>query len=272
MNESIYQADYKKEKLQLWVDNLNLLYVAFTRPKCNLVVWCKEGLSNSVSELLSCAILRTSCKGEDGVYECGEVCPSEAKKDDEDSANKLTIKPESINLQMECLNIPIDFKQSNRSADFIEGEEDMSGKYIRQGQVMHSLFSMIRTPKDVPSAIARLKMEGIIESEAHEAQILKLVKWALKHPQAKEWFTNDWTLYNECAILFHEDGILQTRIPDRVMMKDGKVVVVDFKFGKPNPEYNEQVEKYMELLHDMGYEQVSGYLWYVFYNQVEEIE
>ena len=56
------------------------------------------------------------------------------------------------------------------------------------------------------------------------------------------------------------------------MMKDGKVVVVDFKFGKPNPEYNEQVEKYMELLHDMGYEQVSGYLWYVFYNQVEEIE
>ena len=272
MNESIYQADYKKEKLQLWVDNLNLLYVAFTRPKCNLVVWCKEGQSNSVSELLSCAILRTSCKGEDGVYECGEVCPSEAKKDDEDSANKLTIKPESINLQMECLNIPIDFKQSNRSADFIEGEEDMSGKYIRQGQVMHSLFSMIRTPKDVPSAIARLKMEGIIESEAHEAQILKLVKWALKHPQAKEWFTNDWTLYNECAILFHEDGILQTRIPDRVMMKDGKVVVVDFKFGKPNPEYNEQVEKYMELLHDMGYEQVSGYLWYVFYNQVEEIE
>ena len=38
MNESIYQPDYLKEKLQLWVDSLNLLYVAFTRPKCNLVV------------------------------------------------------------------------------------------------------------------------------------------------------------------------------------------------------------------------------------------
>lgn len=272
MNESIYQEDYKKEKLQLWVDNLNLLYVAFTRPKCNLVVWCKENNKNTVSELLASAIINTPLKGEEGVYQWGEVCPSEVKNKKEESSNKLNIQPESIAIQMECLNIPIKFKQSNRSADFIEGEEDMSGKYIRQGQVMHSLFSMIQTPKDVPSAIARLRMEGIIESEAHERQILKLVNWALNHPKVKEWFSGEWTLYNECAILYRENGELQTRRPDRVMMKDGEVIVVDFKFGKPYPEYNEQVREYMHLLQYMGYTQVSGYLWYVFYNQLEEIK
>lgn len=31
MAESVYHDDYLEEKLQLWVDNLNLLYVAFTR-------------------------------------------------------------------------------------------------------------------------------------------------------------------------------------------------------------------------------------------------
>ena len=272
MNESIYQQDYKKEKLQLWVDNLNLLYVAFTRPKCNLVVWCKENNKNTVSELLASAILNTSLQEEDGVYQWGEVCPTEVKDEKKESSNKLNIQPESIAIQMECLNIPIEFKQSNRSADFIEGEEDMSGKYIRQGQVMHSLFSMIQTPKDVPSAIARLRMEGIIESDAHEKQILKLVNWALNHPKVKEWFSGEWSLYNECAILYRENGELQTRRPDRVMMKDGEVIVVDFKFGKPYPEYNKQVREYMNLLHDMGYTQVSGYLWYVFYNQLEEIK
>ena len=272
MNESIYQQDYKKEKLQLWVDNLNLLYVAFTRPKCNLVVWCKENNKNTVSELLASAILNTSLQGEDGVYQWGEVCPSEVKDEKQESSNKLNIQPESIAIQMECLNIPIEFKQSNRSADFIEGEEDMSGKYIRQGQVMHSLFSMIQTPKDVPSAIARLRMEGIIESDAHERQILKLVNWALNHPKVKEWFSGEWSLYNECAILYRENGELQTRRPDRVMMKDGEVIVVDFKFGKPYPEYNKQVHEYMNLLQKMGYTQVSGYLWYVFYNQLEEIK
>ena len=148
----------------------------------------------------------------------------------------------------------------------------MSGKYIRQGQVMHSLFSMIQTPKDVTSAIARLRMEGIIESDAHERQILKLVYWALKNPKAKEWFSGEWSLYNECTILYREKEKLETKRPDRVMMKDGQVVVVDFKFGKPDPEYNEQVGEYMKLLQKMGYTQVSGYLWYVFYNQLEEIK
>ena len=276
MNESIYQNDYRKEKLQLWVDNLNLLYVAFTRPQCNLVVWCKEKGSNTVSELLSSALVGTSCQTieslENCVYQLGEVCPSKTSSSKKVSTNKLVQTPESIPVKLESLDTPIEFKQSNRSADFIDGEDDMSGKYIRQGQVMHSLFSMIRTPNDVPGAIARLRMEGIIESDKHEQQTLKLVNWALKHPQVKEWFSGKWSLYNECAILYRENGELQTRRPDRVMMKDGEVIVVDFKFGKPYPEYNIQVKEYMDLLHGMGYEQVSGYLWYVFYNQLEKIE
>ena len=276
MNESIYQNDYRKEKLQLWVDNLNLLYVAFTRPQCNLVVWCKEKGSNTVSELLSSALVGTSCQTieslDNCIYQLGEVCPSKTSSSKKVSTNKLVQTPESIPIKLESLDTPIEFKQSNRSADFIDGEDDMSGKYIRQGQVMHSLFSMIRTPNDVPGAIARLRMEGIIESDKHEQQTLKLVNWALKHPQVKEWFSGKWSLYNECAILYRENGELQTRRPDRVMMKDGEVIVVDFKFGKPYPEYNIQVKEYMDLLHDMGYEQVSGYLWYVFYNQLEKIE
>jgi RecB family endonuclease NucS len=56
------------------------------------------------------------------------------------------------------------------------------------------------------------------------------------------------------------------------MRKDDEVVVVDFKFGKPNPEYNEQVERYMKLLREMGYKQVRGYLWYVYRNTLGEIK
>jgi hypothetical protein len=115
-------------------------------------------------------------------------------------------------------------------------------------------------------------MEGIIESDSHEQQIRKLTDWALKHPKVKEWFSGKWELYNECAILSHENGELQTRRPDRVMMKDNEVIVVDFKFGKPYPEYEHQVREYMTLIKNMGYTQVSGYLWYVFYNELEEIK
>lgn len=65
---------------------------------------------------------------------------------------------------------------------------------------------------------------------------------------------------------------MQTRRPDRVMMKDGQVVVVDFKFGKKRPGYNRQVGEYMNLLASMGYKHIRGYLWYVFNNELEEVE
>ena len=274
MNESIYQEEYRKEKLQLWVDSLNMLYVALTRPRKNLVVWCREGQKNTISELMASAIagkLEAESKDEGITYQMGEVCPSEEPTKEKVEVNKLNIKPQSISVRMESIDTNIEFKQSNRSASFIEGEDDGSGKYIRQGEIMHNLFAMVRTPKDVPSAIERLRMEGIIESGAHERQILKLTNWALNHPKVKEWFSGTWELYNECAILYRENGVLQTRRPDRVMMKDGEVIVVDFKFGKPYPEYEAQVREYMDLLEDMGYDHVRGYIWYVFYNELEEI-
>ena len=284
MNESIYHDDYLKEKLQLWVDNLNLLYVAFTRPKNNLIVWCKDGHKNSVSQLLAEAIVGTSCvkqtpdneeesdKPEDYVYQLGTVSPSKKKQNNPNSTNKLMIQPEGLPIHMESLETNIEFKQSNRSADFIKGEEDANGKYIRQGQLLHALFSCIRTKADISQALERLRMEGLIESHTHEEQIRKLTEWALGHPMVKEWFSGKWKLYNECAIIYKENGELKTRRPDRVMMKDDKVIVVDFKFGNPKESHRKQVREYMNLLTEMGYAQIRGYLWYVFNNELEEIK
>ena len=79
-------------------------------------------------------------------------------------------------------------------------------------------------------------------------------------------------MYNECSIIYaSQEGSLQTRRPDRVMMKDGRVIVVDFKFGKKKKAYRLQVKEYMDLLAQMGYAHVEGYLWYVFENELEKI-
>ena len=67
-------------------------------------------------------------------------------------------------------------------------------------------------------------------------------------------------------------GKLVTRRPDRVMMSDEHIIIVDFKFGKPNEEYHAQVAEYMRILQDMyPQHKVEGWLWYVYKNRVEEI-
>ena len=58
MAQSVYHDCYQTEHLQLWVDNLNLLYVAFTRACKNLIVLGKQKQANSVSELLREAVER----------------------------------------------------------------------------------------------------------------------------------------------------------------------------------------------------------------------
>ena len=308
MAESIYRDSFLEERLQLWVDNLNLLYVAFTRASKNLIIWGKAR-SSSISQLLAETIIdsdgipmettiydesfvqdkgRTSSKKKKSqkdseneedttiiaaCYEFGNRCLSEDKHS-ATSSNRLLIEPEAIPIHIESIENEIEFKQSNRSADFIRGEEEenQQEQYIQQGQLLHHLFASIGTADDLEQAINQLSFEGVLESTEQEKQLHKLALWALNNPKAKDWYGGGWELYNECSIIYpDENGSLQTRRPDRVMMKNNEVIVVDFKFGKPHPEYIEQVREYIHLLSSMGYQHITGYLWYVFANKIEEV-
>lgn len=295
MAESYFSDSYREERLQLWVDNLNLLYVAFTRACKNLIVWCKDEKKDTVSRLLRESIdcmkdIKMTCNmaesdeedeedkeenDEPIVYEYGEICISGEKKKS-DSTNRLVAVPEAVNVKIESLETEIDFKQSNRSADFIRGDEDeeenLRSQYIRQGQLLHTLFASIDTRKDLPSAIERLLFEGVIESAEKAEEIRKVAERALSLEEVKDWYSGEWTLYNECSIIYNdEQGKMQTRRPDRVMMKDDEVVVVDFKFGKKKPEYSTQVREYMFLLSEMGYTDIKGYIWYVYSGELENV-
>ena len=166
---------------------------------------------------------------------------------------------------MESMRHDIEFRQSNRSADFIQGieEDESSDRFINRGRMLHTLFSAIETADDIEPAIERLVFEGVIRDQDKEEMTREVAYKAFSLPEIQEWYSGEWTLFNECAIVYKERGVLQTRRPDRVMMKDGQVVVADFKFGKENSKYNKQVKSYMQLLVKMGYKNITGYLWYV---------
>ena len=285
MAQSVYHDCYQTEHLQLWVDNLNLLYVAFTRACKNLIVLGKQKQANSVSELLREAVERLDfmqtpepdpsgeCPEEGDtceIYEFGSLCTEQEGR--KQSANRLKAKPETISMRVESLTPEIEFKQSNKSAEFIRGDEDDKAHYIQQGQLLHSVFASIRRKSDLEQAIGNLRFNGIFETEEQERRTREIAEKALENPVVADWFDGGWELYNECSIIFRdEEGGLQTRRPDRVMKKDGRVVVVDFKFGKKHDAYRQQVREYMELLTRMGHKHVEGYLWYVFADELERI-
>ena len=273
MKESIYQKDYMEEQRQLWVDNLNLLYVAFTRAKNNLFIYAGTGRKQTVSQWIEDAIhlmvtdqdnpINIRSENSPLIYEWGSIMPPPPKKK-LTTTNKLLIEPKAETIRLQSYDSPIEFRQSNQSAEFIRGEKSTTEAYVTEGRLMHQVFSSIRTKDDIDQAIDRLRFEGVIESDAQEKRVRRLTEYALGNPKVQDWYSGRWTLYNECAILYHANGEMQTRRPDRVMIKGDEVVIVDFKFGRRKEEYHLQVDEYRSLL--------KRYLWYIYDNRIEEVK
>ena len=280
MKESDFKDSYNDELQQQWIDNINLLYVAFTRPKANLFIIgkCptkKNGTLDNVSALIYRVLNNQEAKSEenkDFIYSFGTPYFSQDDDDKKTSENPLLAVPIETPVKIENHITHIEFRQSNKSKQFI-GDQDTpeNHDFIQQGLILHSLFSQIQTVKDVEPMLRQFEFDGIIGSNLTQNRISQLVHKALQNPIAKDWFSGDWEVINECSILQNTGVEVETHRPDRVMVKGKHVIVVDFKFGNPDNKYIRQIQGYMNLLSQMGYQKVEGYLWYVYKNHIEPV-
>ena len=283
---TIYEKDYLNEHLQLTVDNLNLLYVAFTRACKNLFVIGKRKAKNCRSAIIEKVLPELELDGmvlegvedeqADIFFSYGTLCVHQEKQ--QQHTENVFLQPSGqLSLEIETFDSKTEFRQSNKSQQFVqanEEEEDQQQGYVKMGSILHHVFSTIRTVADIDVALRQLEQEGILyDDEITAAKVSSMLRKRLESPRVKEWFSDKWTLYNECSILYTDaDGHVCERRPDRVMSDGQRLVVVDFKFGHPRPEYQEQVREYMTLLQQMGHHQVEGYIWYVYSNQIESVK
>ena len=306
MMGTIYEQDYLHEHLQNTVDNLNLLYVAFTRACKSLYVIGRRGGKNTRSALIEqClplivdkleAATLEGLEDEKGILHFAyphsttnishstlptphstiNISHSTFHIPHSTTTNPFLQPSEPINVAVRTFASKVNFQQSNRSRNFVEGDDEdakQRRQYIQTGSVLHEIFSTIRTAADIPDALQRLQFEGVLYDENITTERIKeMLKKRLEHPRVRDWFSNRWTLFNECTILSVEDGQLHERRPDRVMTDGHEWIIVDFKFGAPHPEYHDQVHEYMQLLASMGHQHISGYLWYVYSNRIEEVK
>ena len=291
---SIYEADYEEEHQQNVVDNLNLLYVAFTRASKGLMVIGKRGTKSSRSAIVE-KCLPSVARQLEGAMLSGKDDPQSPllleygsledclnhteKKDDDDDKSKNVFLQEStpLHIALETFSQKTEFRQSNDSRSFAtlpDDDEQQRTEYIRLGSVLHNVFANIRTTDDVDRALQRMELDGILyDRNITRERLESMIRKRFDNKRVAEWYSDRWTLFNECAILDvdPETDVAYERRPDRVMTDGKETVVVDFKFGHPRDDYHNQVRIYMQLLSKMGHEHVRGYLWYVFSNEIVEV-
>lgn len=280
LKNSVFSGDYSNEYGQVMVDNLNILYVAFTRARCNLIVMGQKKKQFGADKIITSSLSDCGAFGlkknddEEIVFENGEIVPH-IESVVRISDNPFEQKSENIMVRMQSFGIRTHFKQSNQSIRFIHSEDEdtdyeVREEYIRTGNLFHQLFSTIRTVDDIDREVEKLLFQGVISDRETAEKIGKMIHKAVSAPPASDWFSGKYKLYNETSILFRNGSSIQSRRPDRVMTDEDKTIVVDFKFGIEKEDYLYQVKEYMDLLRRMGRKNVCGYIWYVYENKIIE--
>ena len=300
MQQSIFSPQYEEEQLQQTVDSYNLLYVACTRPKENLFILKGTGKRkneekdakkkskpattiNTVAQLIA----RAFPMKDDECIEFGQLTAPAAIKTHEPGENEcinpFEAKPHALEVAMHSTPLTVNFRQSNVSKRFVSSNNAPTDSYLDRGLLLHEIFSRMNTTADAPSAIAALASQGLIGDEKQQREVSRIVTRALEHPQAADWFSGKYELFNECSIIYtpgtmpseslcySPDMQPHTLRPDRVMRNGERIIVVDFKFARPTDKHKEQVARYMELLQNMGYSHIEGYVWYGYENRIEKV-
>ena len=289
---TIYEKDYWQEHLQNTVDNMNLLYVAFTRAKKSLTVFGKrdnrqsrsqiiqETLPKIIDDLGQEVFFQDEGKNNHIVFTYGTLEKSEQRqneKAEKSSENIFLTTPKPIEIAIRSYNTKVEFLQSNKSQMFLQNDSDKTTRqegFIKAGNILHQIFSRIHTIDDINIVLNQLKKDGILyHKELSETKIRSMLNKITSNEQIADWFSSKWKVFNECSIITKdENGNLAQYRPDRIMTNQDETIIVDFKFGRPRKEYQSQVRNYMKLLLEMGYKNISGFLWFVYTNEIVKVE
>lgn len=267
MSESYFVDAYTEENTRAWLDNLNLLYVAFTRAEIGLMVTAPlvGDKSKSVALVLfeglnENEVLKQGWDESLTLWKSGELNkPKEKKK----------LAQQVIGLQRyPAVRWRDKLVIRKSSASYFEGEDQQQLEKIRYGLHMHAVLSRVKYADDIPVVLARIVNEGIIAEQEKEA-LADQLNQLMSQENIADWFDKKWEVSTEMPVLL--PGGNENRI-DRLMIHDKHVIVVDFKTGEHSSRDQQQVLDYMNLLRQMGFLEVEGFLLYLRNNEVMNVK
>lgn len=262
LKNTFFDIVYYQEMLQAYMDNFNLLYVALTRAEDYLFTFSEAPGKEikKVSDVLF-EILKTNHHSLNGawdedknIFRFGKFnnVPKESSKAIDENINKPKFELIS-NAWQNRLTI------KSKAIDFFKSNEDEKKSSVNYGNLLHDLMSRIITTDQLPKALETMRIEGII-TEKDKLELSTSILKMFENQQVFNWFDMKWKVKTEVPVI-PKSGELSRM--DRVMINKDQAIVVDYKTGTPRHQDQKQVKSYVQLLREMGFKDVSGYLLYV---------
>ena len=227
MENTRFQPDLDRERVNLYVDVINMTYVAFTRAKSQLILYAPlpQDPTDYTVKTVPAMLYRLFAESLDG--DSCRIFGTLDRFTPSAESPALTDDPqrtfETVRLGDARLKLAL------RAGDYFADEPSLRQQGIERHREM-----------------ATVEVDATLEAQSGN----------------RGWFNGSYRIFNEASIV---TGDGETYRPDRVMITPSgdRVVVIDYKFGQPHSAHRQQVRNYMTLMRQMGYPAVEGWLWYV---------
>ncbi|MCP9762723.1 UvrD-helicase domain-containing protein [Lacihabitans soyangensis] len=240
----------EKQTELIFIENLNMLYVALTRPVDRLYIWCHykpkkdgwslDGLGNAFKAFLE----------QKGIFNSGQFSYKFGEESIKTSKTKLKEDDVVFDVSFQKIFEKTYHLKLKTESDFKSIEREQK---ITLGNLIHAAFELIKTKDDVDFAINKLMADGFL-TEDLRTLIEQKIKQVLENDEISFLFSDKALVKNEIEILSKGNNVQR---PDRIVFVQDKVFVVDYKAGEKSEKHKSQIQTYGKSLQQMGYKNIQ---------------
>lgn len=267
LKDSYFKSDYNKEALETVIDNLNLIYVAFTRPEEKLFIYGpKTNKENQVSQLLAETFIQEPNWSQS--FHAGN-----GKELILGSFSKRKTKEKSFTY--ESIYQPVGYKPdplpdaTNSKLNLPAIKISFSSEETIFGNLVHDVISIVNNRSEISNAILKVfSKNGNQHLFKWKDKLLDTVTELWQLLEERKWTNAYYEVENEIDIA-DEKGMIHR--PDKVLIQGTTAIIIDFKTGKSEDKHQHQVKEYCRLLRATGFTDVTAYLIYTIDKEIVKV-
>ena len=249
-DSSQFDAVRDEERRLDEVDQLNVLYVALTRPREQLFIVCPTPPKTSKDEMSYPRLIKEFMDSEHPAL--GDAGFRHADKRDDTGATRDEVALNRLSFSEWTTKVQVASPAERALTPLLE-------ESVRLGNAAHDLMAHVRHASDVDAAVQRLAADGEMDAALQE-RLKAIARAVVSHADTERFFREGCDVKTECD-LCDDEGVCR---PDRVVLTADETWVVDFKTGRDlGEEHDRQVRRYCRAMETMGYPRVSGWLIYL---------
>lgn len=249
LKETPFEDMYEQESALSKIDNLNTLYVAHTRPCSGFYIITGKKDRGNYSRFLDQFIC-----DQPGSFVSSEAKPNQFWYGNKNYRHENPMQPENNSCRISQIHTS---SFNPLSDDLLLLPPRHLTMEQKEGLEIHEFLSSMAY---FPVNGEEMEKCLVSFSEDKKGFARSVITRIMEDPFLRPYFSPGATVLNETVII-DSDG--KSYRPDRISRLEDKILIIDYKTGRPSPEDEKQLENYVALVKEMGYENVNGKLLYL---------